>query len=425
MDNRVVITGLGVCAPNGTTINEFSDAIKQGISGIRHQPDLETLNFSCQIAGKPLLSEERISRYFSPLELRNLNSTGIIYGVIAGLDAWEDAGLNIENNNEPDWDSGTIFGTGTSGIDKFRWAINKIDALEIKKLGSSVVIQTMASGVSAFISGKLGLGNQISTNSSACATGAESILLAYERIKTGQATRMLAGSTSDSGPYIWGGFDAMKVCTFKHNRDPEKGSRPMSATASGFVPGSGAGALVLESLESALARKAKIYAEVCGGHVNSGGQRGLGSMTAPNPVAVQRCIQAALRNAEIEAHEIDLINGHLTATSKDALEIENWKIALQLPDDDFPYINSLKGMIGHCIAASGSIECVASILELSEGFIFPNINCEDLNPEITALIDAKCIPQTVIHQPINILAKASFGFGDINACIIFKKYPHE
>lgn len=425
MDNRVVITGLGVCAPNGTTINEFSDAIKQGISGIRHQPDLETLNFSCQIAGKPLLSEERISRYFSPLELRNLNSTGIIYGVIAGLDAWEDAGLNIENNNEPDWDSGTIFGTGTSGIDKFRWAINKIDALEIKKLGSSVVIQTMASGVSAFISGKLGLGNQISTNSSACATGVESIWLACERIKTGQAKRMLAGSTSDSGPYIWGGFDAMKVCTFKHNRDPEKGSRPMSATASGFVPGSGAGALVLESLESALARKAKIYAEVCGGHVNSGGQRGLGSMTAPNPVAVQRCIQAALRNAEIEAHEIDLINGHLTATSKDALEIENWKIALQLPDDDFPYINSLKGMIGHCIAASGSIECVASILELSEGFIFPNINCEDLNPDITALIDAKCIPQTVIHQPINILAKASFGFGDINACIIFKKYPHE
>ncbi|WP_412466101.1 beta-ketoacyl-[acyl-carrier-protein] synthase family protein [Pedobacter sp. KLB.chiD] len=425
MGNRVVITGLGVCAPNGITINEFSDAIKKGISGISHQPDLEALNFSCQIAGKPLLSEERISQYFTPLELRNLNSTGIIYGVIAGLDAWQDAGLMIENNNEPDWDSGTIFGTGTSGIDKFRWAINKIDALEIKKLGSSVVIQTMASGVSAFISGKLGLGNQISTNSSACATGAESILLAYERIKTGQATRMLTGSTSDSGPYIWGGFDAMKVCTFKHNHAPEKGSRPMSATASGFVPGSGAGALVLESLESALARKAKIYAEVCGGHVNSGGQRGLGSMTAPNPIAVQRCIQAALKNSGIEAHEIDVINGHLTATTKDALEIENWKLALQLPDDDFPYINSLKGMIGHCIAASGSIECVASGLELSEGFIFPSINCEDLSPEITALIDAKCIPQTVIHQPINILAKASFGFGDINACIIFKKYSHE
>ncbi|RLJ76996.1 beta-ketoacyl-[acyl-carrier-protein] synthase family protein [Pedobacter alluvionis] len=425
MNNRVVITGLGVCSPNGVTLAEFSDTIKKGLSGVSHQPDLEALNFSCQIAGKPVLSDERINEYFTPLELRNLNSTGIIYGVIAGLDAWKDAGLNIENNDEPDWDSGTIFGTGTSGIDKFRWAINKIDALEIKKLGSSVVIQTMASGVSAFISGKLGLGNQVSTNSSACATGVESILLAYERIKTGQATRMLAGSTSDSGPYIWGGFDAMKVCTFKHNHEPEKGSRPMSATASGFVPGSGAGALVLESLESAMARKARIYGEVLGGHINSGGQRGLGTMTAPNPIAVQRCIKAALQNAGIEAHEIDVINGHLTATTKDALEIENWKTALQLPTDDFPYINSLKSMIGHCIAASGSIECVASILELSEGFIFPNINCEDLNPEITALIDAKCIPQTVIHQPFNILAKASFGFGDINACIIFKKYTHE
>ncbi|MGN7988251.1 beta-ketoacyl-[acyl-carrier-protein] synthase family protein [Pedobacter sp. 22226] len=422
MDNRVVITGLGVCAPNGTTIPEFSDAIKNGRSGIRHQPDLETLNFSCQIAGKPELSEERISQYFTPLELRNLNSSGIVYGVIAGLDAWKDAGLPIENNNEPDWDSGTVFGTGTSGIDKFRWAINKIDELEIKKLGSTVVIQTMASGVSAFISGKLGLGNQVSTNSSACATGAESILLAYERIKSGQATRMLAGSTSDSGPYIWGGFDAMKVCTFKHNHEPESGSRPMSTTASGFVPGSGAGALVLESLESALARNARIYGEVLGGHVNSGGQRGSGTMTAPNPDAVQRCIKAALQSAGIQAAEIDVINGHLTATTKDALEIQNWKAALQLPAGRFPYINSLKGMIGHCIAASGSIECVASILELAEDFIFPNINCEDLSAEIKELIPEKSIPQTLIREQVNILAKASFGFGDINACVIFKKY---
>lgn len=425
MNNRVVITGLGICAPNGSTLTQFSEAIKKGISGIRHQPDLEALNFSCQIAGKPELSEERVSQYFTPLELRNLNSSGIVYGVIAGLDAWKDAGLTIENNDEPDWESGTVFGTGTSGIDKFRWAINKIDDLEIRKLGSSIVIQTMASGVSAFISGKLGLGNQVSTNSSACATGAESILLAYERIKTGQATKMLAGSTSDSGPYIWGGFDAMKVCTFKHNHEPEKGSRPMSAAASGFVPGSGAGALVLESLESARARKAKIYGEVIGGNINSGGQRGLGTMTAPNPIAVQRCIKAALKNAGIKASEIDVINGHLTATTKDALEIQNWKEALQLPADNFPYINSLKGMIGHCIAASGSIECVASILELSEGFIFPNINCEDLSEEIKALIPEKSIPQTLIQQPINILAKASFGFGDINACVIFKKYTYE
>ncbi|RYD70453.1 MAG: beta-ketoacyl-[acyl-carrier-protein] synthase family protein, partial [Sphingobacteriales bacterium] len=325
ISNRVVITGLGVCAPNGIDLATFTHSIKNGISGITHQPDLETLGFSCQIAGKPQLSDEKVAEYFSPLELRNLNSTGIIYGVIAGLDAWKNAGLEKSANDEPDWESGTIFGTGTSGIDKFRWAINKIDDMEIRKLGSSVVVQTMASGVSAFIAGKLGLGNQVSTNSAACATGVESILLAYDRIKSGRAKRMLAGSTSDSGPYIWGGFDAMKVCTFKHNHEPKKGSRPMSATASGFVPGSGAGAMVLESLESALSRKAKIYAEVLGGDLNSGGQRGLGTMTAPNPVAVQRCIKKAIENAGIRADEIEVINGHLTATTKDALEIENWK----------------------------------------------------------------------------------------------------
>jgi len=424
-NNRVVITGLGICAPNGTTISGFTEAIKNGGSGITHQPDLEALGFSCQIAAKPLLSEDRIAQYFTPLELKNLNSTGITYGVVAALDAWDDAGLEKSSNEEPDWESGTVFGTGTSGIDKFRWAINKIDDLEIRKLGSSVVVQTMSSGVSAFISGKLGLGNRVYTNSSACATGAESILLAYERIKSGQAKRMLAGSTSDSGPYIWGGFDAMKVCSFKHNNEPEKGSRPMSLTASGFVPGSGAGALVLESLDSALARNAQIYAEVLGGDANSGGQRGLGTMTAPNPVAVQRCIKQAVENSGIEPDEIDAINGHLTATSKDALEIENWKKALGSSADNFPYINSLKGMIGHCISAAGSIESVASVLELYHGFLFPNVNCEDLNPEISSLINAGCIPQKLLKKSINILIKASFGFGDINACVIFKKYTHE
>lgn len=421
-ENRVVITGLGVCAPNGTTIAEFTNAIQLGVSGIRHQPELERLGFSCQIAGKPELTEDQIQNYFTPLEIRNLDSSGICYGVIAGLDAWKDAGLEHAGELEPDWESGTIFGTGTSGIDKFRWAINKIDELQIRKLGSSVVAQTMASGVSAFISGKIGLGNQVTTNSSACATGTESVLLAFEHIKSGKAKRMLAGSTSDSGPYIWGGFDAMKVCTFKHNDSPEQGSRPMSATASGFVPGSGAGAMVLESLESAISRGAKIYAEVLGGNVNSGGQRGMGTMTAPNPEAVKRCITSAISNAGIKPQDIDVINGHLTATIKDALEIENWKSSMGCSAENFPFINSLKGMIGHCISASGSIECVASVLQLHNGFIFPNINCEDLNPEISALVNSDIIVRNLIKKEFNIIAKASFGFGDVNACIIFKKY---
>ena len=419
---RVVITGLGVVAPNGVGLDVFARAIKNGHSGVRHDAELERLQFSCQISAKPEVSTDLSLQYFSELELRNFNSTGILYGVMAGIDAWKDAGLAIDIQENPDWDSGTIFGTGTSGIEKFRESIYKIDDFQTRRLGSTAVAQTMNSGVSAYLGGKLGLGNQVTTNSSACTTGTESILMAYERIKSGKAKRILAGSTSDSGPYIWGGFDAMKVCTFKHNSDPEKGSRPMSATASGFVPGSGAGAYVVEDLETALARGARIYCEILGGNLNSGGQRGLGTMTAPNPIAVQKCIADALKNANITANEIDVINGHLTATSKDALEIENWTMALNRRDADFPYINSLKSMVGHCLSAAGSIEIVASILQIHHDFIFPNINCEDINPQIELLIDASKIAQECVETKVNVLAKASFGFGDVNGCVIFKKF---
>nr|WP_315154826.1 beta-ketoacyl-[acyl-carrier-protein] synthase family protein [uncultured Flavobacterium sp.] len=422
MRKRVVITGLGVVAPNGVGVPTFTEAIKNGVSGIQHDHELKRLDFSCQISGKPTIPDELALHYFTPLELRNFNASGILYGVIAGMEAWKNAGLTIKMEDIPDWDSGTIFGTGTSGIDKFRESIYKIDDLQTRRLGSTAVAQTMNSGISAYLGGKLGLGNQVSTNSSACTTGAESILMGFERIQSGLAKRMLVGSTSDSGPYIWGGFDAMKVCTFKYNDTPENGSRPMSASASGFVPSSGAGALVIEDLETALERGAPIYGEILGGNCNSGGQRGQGSMTAPNGIAVQKCITDALLNAGITAAALDAINGHLTATAKDAFEIENWCQALNLKGKDFPYINSLKSMVGHCLSAAGSIECVASILQLHHDFIFPNTNCEDLNPDILNWISAAQIPQRLVHKKMQYIAKASFGFGDVNACIIFKKW---
>jgi 3-oxoacyl-(acyl-carrier-protein) synthase len=145
-------------------------------------------------------------------------------------------------------------------------------------------------------------------------------------------------------------------------------------------------------------------------------------MTAPNSIAVQRCITEAITASGIEAADIDVINGHLTATSKDSLEIENWATALGRSEKDFPLINSLKSMTGHCLSGAGSVECVASVLQIHEGFVFPNANCEDLHPEIEAIIDAESIPMKRIDKEIEVLAKASFGFGDVNACIIFKKY---
>jgi len=419
MKKRVVITGMGVVAPNAVGLDNFEDALRKGTSGIRFEEELQRLKFSCQVAGKPQISEEKIAEYFTQLQLRGLNSSGIVYGVIAGTDAWKDAGLKIEENEVPDWDSGIIFGTGILGVDKFREGIHLIDAGKTRRLGSTTVMQTMASGISAYLGGILGCGNQVTTNSSACTTGTEAVLMGFDRIAAGKTKRMLVGSCSDHGPYVWGAFDAMRILPSKYNENPTEASRPMSVSASGFVPGSGAGALMLEEYESAKARGAKIYAEVLGGAVNSGGQRGGGSMTAANSEAVVRCIEEAVQFSGISADEIDAINGHLTATSKDALEIENWKKALKRKD--FPYINSLKGMTGHCLAASGSIECVASVLQLEKDFIFGNVNCEDLNPEISAMVSEEKIPRETLEKPVKILAKSSFGFGDVNAVVIFKK----
>ena len=422
MNSRVVISGLGVVAPNGVGIDEFTKAIKKGSSGIAFHQSLKDNGFSCCIGGIPKVTEDKKLEYLTPLQLRGFNSTSILYGCMAGIDAWRDAGFDVNEKSELDYGSGLIFGTGISGIEKLREAIYKIDDKKVRRLGSTTVLQTMASGISAYLAGILGLGNQVTTNSSACTTGTEALLIGFERIKNGKAKRMLVGSSSDSSLYTWGGFDAMKVMSYKHNESPQKGSRPMSETASGFVPGSGSGALVLESLESALERKAKIYAEVLGGNINSGGQRNGGTLTAPNSQAVQKCIKNAIIDAGVSSNEIDLINGHLTATSKDALEIENWTKALQRKGDDFPHINSLKSMIGHCLSAAGAIESVASVIQLKEQFIFPNINCEDIHPEISKMIAKDKIPQKLVKKEINIIAKASFGFGDVNACVILKKY---
>ena len=425
MKNRVVITGLGVVAPNGVGLENFTKAIQTGTSGIQFHQALKDKGFSCCIGGIPTISDEKIAAYLTPLQLRGFQSSSILYGCIAGIDAWKDAGFLVDETSELDSDSGIIFGTGNSGIEKLREAIYKIDENQVKKLGSTSVVQTMSSGISAYLGGILGIGNQVTTNSSACTTGTEALLIGFERIQNGKAKRMLVGSSSDSSLYTWGGFDAMRVMTYKHNDFPEKGSRPMSESAAGFVPGSGAGALILESLESALERKATIYAEVLGGNINAGGQRNGGSLTAPNASAVQKCIMDAMKDAGISSEEIDAINGHLTATSKDDLEIENWTKALQRNGTNFPYINSLKSMIGHCLAASGAIESVASVLQIKHQFLFPNINCEDVHPAISAMISTDKIPTKMISKNIHIVAKASFGFGDVNACVIFKKYIDE
>ena len=426
MNKRVVITGMGVAAPNAHGLDNFEKALREGLSGIRFQPLLADLKFGCQIAGVPENFEAIRKSYFDREKLMSINDN-IGYASVSAVDAWTDAGFNLPDTDDDtvDWDTGVIAGSGIGGMDTIALSVvPMINEGRVRRLGSRVVEQVMNSGTSARIGGLIGAGNKVTSNSSACSTGNEAVIDAFWRIRTGLAKRMIAGGSEGATPYIWGGFDAMRVICRKFNENPAAGSRPMSATACGFVPGAGGAMLLLEDLETALDRKARIYAEIVGGAVNSGGQRMGGSMTAPNPEGVKRCIRAAVADAGIDVAQVDAINGHLTATYADPIEVRNWADALERTPDSFPYINSTKSLIGHCLGAAGAIECVASVLQVYRGFLHPSINCEDVHPDIMPY--ASKIPQSCMEfVELKYLAKAGFGFGDVNSCIIFKKWEEK
>jgi len=189
------------------------------------------------------------------------------------------------------------------------------------------------------------------------------------------------------------------------------------------VPSSGTGATVIERLSSAKKRGARVYAEILGGHINSGGQRGKGTMTIGNVNGMVRCIKNGLKTCGVLPEEIDLISGHLSSTIGDITEINAWVKALNRKGLEFPYINSMKSMIGHCLSASGSIESVAAVLQLYHGFIHPSINADELHPEIAGLIAHECVPARAIENiALDIVCKISFGFGDVNSCLVLKKF---
>jgi 3-oxoacyl-(acyl-carrier-protein) synthase len=421
MGRRVVVTGMGVVSPNGVGIPAFLQAIRDGVSGIRYDQGYKDLHFNCQVAGIPEFEWDRLKAYVSEITFHGLQGHALGYGIMAALDAWTDAGNTI-GGKDTIWDTGCVFGSYVSECEVVKKIFNRVDAGEAKKLGSRVIEQMMNSSITAYISGRLGLGNRIIATSAACATGAQAILMGSEYIRQGVARRMVVGSSEHVDPYIFGAFDSMRILSRKFNATPEKASRPMSQSAAGFVPGSGAGAMVLEDLEFALDRGAKIYAELLGGACNSGGQRNGGSMTAPASPGVIRCIKDAVADARIDPWAIDLISGHLTATAADTMEIQNWCLALDRNGRNFPPVNSLKSMIGHSLSAAGSIESVAAVLQIVHQFIHPNINLEDPNPEILRQIDPECLPVKAVERELRVVAKANFGFGDVNACLIFSKY---
>lgn len=418
MTSRVVVTGLGVVAPNGVGKEEFNESIKLGKSGIKSIQELITLGLSCHLGGIPEIKGEYNS---IPRKLVNtIEASNLIYGIMAGLEAWEDAGL--QTNNDVDWSSGVIMGLQMSDGRIVKTIFDKINTNNLRKLSARTAEQAITSSLSAYLSGLLGLGNCAISNSSACSTGTEAVLLGYNRIRSGEAKRILVGSSESNSPLIWVALDHINALNTDSNDKPTEASKPLSNNAKGFIPACGAGALVLESLDCALERNAVIYAEISGGASNCGGQRNGGTMTKPNPEGIKRCIEKAIDSAKIDPSEIDLISGHLTGTFADPLEVKVWSEALKVDAKDFPNINSLKSMTGHCLAAAGSIECVAAVLQLYNSFIHPTINCTDIHAEILKYLDPNKISLNYIHKEIQYVIKGSFGFGDLNSCLIFKRY---
>jgi 3-oxoacyl-(acyl-carrier-protein) synthase len=414
---------MGVVAPNGIGLEAFDRALREGRSGLRHVPKLADLGFGCTVAGVPEGADALAEASFDDELLLAMNANHR-YGSLAAIEAWTDAGFGRPEpgDDRVHWEAGAVLGTGVGGLDTVGGRLVPMtDAGKVRRLGSTLVEQVMGSGISARVSGLLALGNQVTSNSSACSTGTEAVLEGAARIRAGLAERMLCGGSEGDSHYIWAGFDAMRVLSRRFNEEPERASRPMSASAGGFVPAAGAGVLHLESLESAEKRGARIHAEVLGGALNCGGHRGGGSMTAPNPEGVRRCIAAALTDAGISPREVDAIGGHLTATGADPNEVEAWAGALEAAPGALPTITSTKSMIGHALGAAGAIESVACVLMLRGGYVHASRNCEDVHPRVAPF--AGSIPHETRQTPgLATIAKASFGFGDVNACVVFRRW---
>jgi 3-oxoacyl-(acyl-carrier-protein) synthase len=431
---RVVVTGLGVVAANGVGLEAFREALRAGRSGIAHQPRMAEMNYACQIGGVPPLTEEDVLRVL-PYGTYAKLSEAMVYAALAAVECAKSSGVAIDSleshlQSPVDWSTGAVIGCGVGGgmdvlMEDFFPVLQRAPQAEpgrgASPVGSDCVPKVMASSVSVTIGRLLGLGGQVTTNSSACTTGTEAIFEGYKQILLGYADSMYVGGAEGSHHSIWAGFDAMReVLCSSYNEAPELGSRPMSASACGFVPSAGAGVLRLEALEKALARGARIFCELDSAYCNSGGQRDGGTMTFPNPEGVTRCIRQAFEDSTVRPEELSLINGHLTSTSADPLEVGNWMRALDLTPERFPTIQSTKSMIGHGLGAAGAVEAIAAVDQLAQGYVHPSINCEDVHPQIDTI--ASKIPRNTREESLYAVAKASFGFGDVNGCVIFKRW---
>ncbi len=408
---RVVITGIGAVTPIGIGKDAFWNALIEGKSGIGPITRFDVSEYTTKIAGE--VSDFVVTDFIDKKEAKRMDRS-TQYAVAASKLAIDDAKLDLEAEDRER--IGVIIGTGIGGMEALYDQYKVLFAKGPSRISPFLVpmmIGNMASGMTSI---QFGLQGPSSCVVTACATGTNSIGDAARAIKYGDADVMLAGGTeAPISPAALAGFGSMKALSTR-NDEPERASRPFDKDRDGFVMGEGAGVIVLESLEHALARGAHIYAELAGYAYNSDAYH----ITAPAPggVMAAKAMRQALKDGGIELNEVDYINAHGTSTG---LNDKNETMAIKEVFGDHAYklaVSSIKSMTGHLLGAAGGVECIAAAMAIDQGIIPPTINYETQDEGL----DLNYVPNVAEKREVRVAISNSLGFGGHNATLALKKY---
>jgi 3-oxoacyl-[acyl-carrier-protein] synthase II len=412
---RVVVTGLGAVTPLGNTVNEFWDNIVAGKSGVSAITKFDTAKFKTNFAAE--VKDFDATAYIDKKELKKYDLY-TQYAIAASDQAIKDAGLDFEAMPEVErYEVGVIWASGNGGISTFEQQLKEYHLGDGTPRFSPYFIPKMIVDIAAgVISIRHKLHGPNYATVSACASSNTAIINAFDTIRLGKATIMVAGGSEAAiTESSVGGFNSAHALS-KRNDDPQTASRPFDVERDGFVIGEGAGALILEELEHAIARGAHIYAEMAGGGMAADAYHLTG--TPPDGLGASLGISKALADAGIGADKIDYINAHATSTGLgDVGELNGIKKIF----GDLPVaISATKSMTGHLLGGAGAIESVISILSIVNDTIPGTINTQTLDPEIPKSLNI--ILGKSIKQPVNYVLNNTFGFGGHTATSIFKKY---
>ena len=414
MDRRVVITGLGLVTPLGIGVEETWTALCEGKSGIGEITRFDASGFDTKIAGE--VKDFHPEDFLPKKEAKRIQSF-IAYAVAASRMALEDSGLKIDKTNENR--IGVLTGCGLGGLQMLEQTaaiLKKKGPKRVSPFFIPMMIGNMAPGMISIYLGAKGPNASIAT---ACAAGTHAIGDAFKIIKRGGADAMVAGGVeSVITPTCIAGFNAMRALSVR-NHEPEKASRPFDRDRDGFVVGEGCGILILETLEAALKRGARIYAEICGYGMSGDGFHI--AAPAPDGEGAARCMAAAIDDAGISYNAIDYINAHGTSTQlNDVYETKAIKSVFKEKALSVA-VSSTKSMTGHLLGGAGGIETVFTALTVFEGIIPPTINLD--NPDQDCDLDY--VPNIARKTDVNTAMTNSFGFGGTNAALILSKYKDQ